>query len=61
MPLKEFPAYVSQEKGECLATQGQWGSIRSGLGAEAGVRGEPGLEPILGKAGEGRAGQIRIG
>lgn len=56
MPLKEFPAYVSREKRGCLATQGQWGSIRSGVGAEAGVRGEPGLEPAPGKAGQGRLG-----
>lgn len=26
-----------------------------------GVRGEPGLEPVPGKAGQGRAGQTRLG
>lgn len=48
MPLKEFPAYISHEKEACRATQGRRGSIRSGQRAEAGVRGKPGLEPILG-------------
>lgn len=52
MPLKaEFTTCISQDKGECHATQGYRGSVRL-WNTEAGVRGRPGPEePLLGYTG----------